>query len=311
MTAPLTDEYLAKAERDARRFQGVRTGTIGTLAAHVMRLLGEVKRLKTPPVPLLVSAINRQTAAMLAGGLPARDRFLYTAQDPYGKRFTRNPTCWLAGVANVTCFSPAQLSGTPWNQRGGTLITRRHIVYANHFGIPIIEGGTPILFVHRDGTVVERKVVAQAADAASDIAIGLLDADVPDGIAVAPVLPADYERHLGARNAVLAVAIDAEEKANVLVCDTFFDRNFSCSALDANWMPQEFKRIAAWGEATIVGDSGNPVFVIIGNELVLLGCWRTAMGGPHLGARHELVNGLIDRLSPSQGYRLTVSRAAG
>lgn len=306
--APLTDEYLAKAERDARRFQGAWTGTAGTLAAHVMRLLGEIRRLKTPPVPLLVDTINRQTAAMLAGGLPARDRFLYTSQDHYAKRFTRNPLCWLAGVANLTCFSPAQLSGTAWNQRGGTLITRRHIVYASHFGIPIIDGGTPILFVQRDGTTVERKVVAQVADAASDIAIGLLDADVPDGIAVAPVLPADYERHLGSRNRFLVATIDAEEKASVQQCNTFFQGQFGTNTLHENYVEPQYKALAAWSEATVVGDSGNPVFVIIGNELVLLGCWWTAMGGPHLGARHELVNGMIERLSPSQGYRLTAKQ---
>ena len=42
---PLTPEYLAECERDARRFSGAWTGTSGTLAAHVMRLLREVQRL--------------------------------------------------------------------------------------------------------------------------------------------------------------------------------------------------------------------------------------------------------------------------
>lgn len=46
MSEPLSDAYLADAERDARRFQGAYTGTSGTLAAHVMRLLREVQRLK-------------------------------------------------------------------------------------------------------------------------------------------------------------------------------------------------------------------------------------------------------------------------
>ena len=43
---PLPDAYLAQCEMDARRFSGAYTGTAGTLAAHVMRLLGEVRRLK-------------------------------------------------------------------------------------------------------------------------------------------------------------------------------------------------------------------------------------------------------------------------
>ncbi len=46
MPKPLSDAYLLEAEMDARRFQGAYTGTSGTLAAHVMRLLGEISRLK-------------------------------------------------------------------------------------------------------------------------------------------------------------------------------------------------------------------------------------------------------------------------
>jgi hypothetical protein len=44
-TEPLTDDDLAHMEHRARRFQGAWTGTSGTLAADVMRLLQERKRL--------------------------------------------------------------------------------------------------------------------------------------------------------------------------------------------------------------------------------------------------------------------------
>jgi hypothetical protein len=49
MTAePLADEYLTKCEQDARVFSGCwDQGTSGTLAAHVMRLLNEVRRLRS------------------------------------------------------------------------------------------------------------------------------------------------------------------------------------------------------------------------------------------------------------------------
>lgn len=46
-----TDDYLAEAERRARRFQGAYTGTSGTLAADVIRLIGMVRR-ASPPHPL-------------------------------------------------------------------------------------------------------------------------------------------------------------------------------------------------------------------------------------------------------------------
>ena len=44
-TEPLTDNDLAHMEHRARRFQGAWTGTSGTLASDVMRLLAEIKRL--------------------------------------------------------------------------------------------------------------------------------------------------------------------------------------------------------------------------------------------------------------------------
>jgi hypothetical protein len=42
---PLTADDIARIEHRARRFQGAWTGTSGTLAADVMRLLEERRRL--------------------------------------------------------------------------------------------------------------------------------------------------------------------------------------------------------------------------------------------------------------------------
>ncbi len=42
----LSDAYLQQCEWDARKFSGAYTGTSGTLAAHVMRLLAELSRTK-------------------------------------------------------------------------------------------------------------------------------------------------------------------------------------------------------------------------------------------------------------------------
>jgi hypothetical protein len=43
---PVSDAYLQQCGFDARRFQGAYTGTAGTLAGHVMRLLAELCRVK-------------------------------------------------------------------------------------------------------------------------------------------------------------------------------------------------------------------------------------------------------------------------
>ena len=46
MPEPLTDAYLLEAEMRARKFSGAYTGTSGTLAADVQRLLAELSRVK-------------------------------------------------------------------------------------------------------------------------------------------------------------------------------------------------------------------------------------------------------------------------
>jgi hypothetical protein len=45
VTQPLTEDDLAQMEHRARRFSGAYTGTSGTLAADVIRLLKERQRL--------------------------------------------------------------------------------------------------------------------------------------------------------------------------------------------------------------------------------------------------------------------------
>lgn len=46
MPEPLTDAYLLECEMRARKFSGAYTGTSGTLAADVLRLLAELSRVK-------------------------------------------------------------------------------------------------------------------------------------------------------------------------------------------------------------------------------------------------------------------------
>jgi hypothetical protein len=55
----LPDAYLEQCEHDARRFSGAYTGTSGTLAAHVMRLLADRERLAEE---LAVERARRQDA---------------------------------------------------------------------------------------------------------------------------------------------------------------------------------------------------------------------------------------------------------
>jgi hypothetical protein len=61
MAKPLPDAYLLEAELRARKFSGAYTGTSGTLAADVLRLLAEVSRLKGEAAVQRARAEERRT----------------------------------------------------------------------------------------------------------------------------------------------------------------------------------------------------------------------------------------------------------
>lgn len=261
---------------------------------------------KPPAVNLkLINSINNNTIAKLINKNPVFDRLVYSSQDPYQKRFIRNPSCWINGVSNISCFSPAQLSGATWSHRAGTLITKRHIVYAKHFAISILPSGTPILFVDENNNVVTRNLVSQAADTDSDITIGLLDNEVPDNIKIASVLPPDFVKYFPTGKSFLVVSLDQEEKAILRLCFSLQDNQFYTGELNAAWIDPALSKYSNFCEQIVIGDSGNPSFAIINNELVLLGCWYSIAYGPHIGARYTVVNNLIERLSPGQNYSLS------
>lgn len=262
---------------------------------------------------ILINHINTSIANKLIDKNPDNDRLIYSSQDPYYNgigRFIRNETCWLNGVSNISCFSPAQLSGANWRQRGGTLVTKKHFILGKHFQFTV---GFPIIFVDNNNNVIRRNLVSYAYDtAATDIAVGLLDAEVPDNIKVAKVLPSNYEKYIGYPQDLLSISLDQEEKASVTVWEGLLNnigtgglyQYVYIQPLNNNSLPK-YIQYSAFSETSVVGDSGNPLFIIIDNDLVMIGYWHTYISGPFLSFRYDAINTLINTLSPDEGYSLT------
>lgn len=257
--------------------------------------------------------INDTFISKLTGKTAPADMFVYSSQDPYTNNgtFVRNPNCWLNGVTNISCFSPAQMSGANWWQRGGTLISPRHVLFAKHFTTSVLPGGTPLRFVDDNNNTVTRNIMQYATDL-TDIAIAVLDSDVPSNIKFAKVLPPDYINYLtlNSNEFLYAVGLDQQEKAIVkrlvglngyIVSDgqggTVNIPNISFFNLLSD------DPFFSFTESIVVGDSGNPVFFIIDNELIVLTTWWFATGGPFITARYDAVNSLMNQLGG--GYQLT------
>ena len=207
------------------------------------------------------------------------------------KPFPANGKFWLKDV-DFSCASP-------WNDncgavRAGTLISKRHIVFAKHF--PLWKG-CRILFVDRQGEVCPCRVEATKALEKCDIMIGLLDYEVTPDIHPAKILPDDFARHIGDGKGLPVVTFNQREQAFLS----------ECRGMTTNSILNAASTNAAWkalGGKIVTGDSGNPAFLLIGNEPILLYCLLSGgIGhGPAIHRYRREIQKAMDELRP--GYKL-------
>lgn len=111
----------------------------------------------------------------------------------------------------------------------------------------------------------------------NDIHVGLLDIDLPSNIKPAKVLPPSYTNYIGTARLLPVITFDQEEK--LLICDSNPLRCFEeKDLLSSAQRPQNSARQEFY-EDVVSGDSGNPRFLLIDNDLVLLYVmWRGGGG---------------------------------
>jgi len=190
---------------------------------------------------------------------------IFSLQDHTNGIYTRNPNCWASDL-DLTCLSPWNLSSV--NLRAGTLITPRHCILAAHF---ILRAGDSIRFVTKDNVTIRRKIIAHKVNTdwnayKPDIEIITLDSDVPNTITPCQFLPSNYVNYIANDGKGLPVLYtDQEEKALALeVMNINLDKRFE---LQGSNVPNR----TALSETVISGDSGNPIFLVLNDKLVVFG----------------------------------------
>ena len=205
--------------------------------------------------------------------------------------FPPNPKFWLKGVD----FS----SVSPWNDshgtlRAGTLISKRHIVFAAHF--PLAKG-TRILFADNDVGTCPCYVGESRRIDGTDIQIAVLNAEVTPNISPAKILPDDYAEHIGDGSGLPVVTFNQREQAYLSRLNCISSGGVSNdAATDEAWKPL--------GGRIVGGDSGNPAFLLIGNQPILLYClFGGGVGhGPSVFHHRMAIQKAMDELCP--GYKL-------
>lgn len=251
----------------------------------------------------LYTTVSATVDGLIAGKTLATNGPLFSTQNHATATYVRNVDSWLAGI-DTTCISPWNSAGG--NHYAGVLISRRHAAIAWHWPNSL-PSGTVFRFIASDGTVrtatttgVGQRVGPVTIDVASDIQIVTFDADVHASITPAKIAPSNL-RTLLQWNAVSdffsqrmpLVALlgggylgGSHPNKIATIKDLAYIGDYVQLAV-----PSDSQRLAFHVEP-IGGDSGNPIFLIVGGELVLLTHYFAGWGGPHYAGRIEDINAI-------------------
>lgn len=250
----------------------------------------------------IITHANGQIDRRIAGKNATIAKPVYTTQNHNTSTYVRNTSNWLYDIGQqLTAASPWNSYNA--NNRSGTLISPRHAILAAHYNYPV---GTTLRFVDINNNVITRTVSAANnhplySPYYPDICVVKLDSDVPDSISFVKVLPsnwASYFFRLSALNSVATFGLDGQERAII--------RNWILVASNYIYYttPSSLTKRYEFFESLIAGDSGDPSFVIINSELVLLNTWTYSNGmSTFLPPHYNAINTIMT--NQGGGYQLT------
>ena len=255
----------------------------------------------------LLSVCARSVDMRLVNRVPESSLDVYSnyVENASMGQFVRNEQCWAQDV-DISCASPWHVGQgrhadcAPTNTTV-TAISKRHVLYASHFSYAM--STNLVYYFHgHDGVLATNRLVALSSIGA-DIGIGLLENELPDSIVPAKFLPDDFADYIGNGKHLPSLILDQNEKAFVAELGSFpgydnrYQRHYNLSSRNAVR--------SAFAKNYIGGDSSSPRFLVIGNNVVVLGTlWHGGVGGSclvHLFKQE--IQSRMNQLCP--GYLLT------
>ena len=238
-----------------------------------------------------------------------------SSTDPVNPVFIRSTTCWAKNIDT----SPI----SPWNNGGGypiqtsehaggfggtgTLISPRHILFANHFRIKI---GKKLIFVDMNNTCYIRTLTNSLNVfnqlGSTDIQIGVLDSDLPSNVSFCKVASFDFSTLGTTTNKIPVFYTDQERKALIAIGygQTEAPESYFIEAPNLNSTSQENAQRANFYELPIGGDSGSPVCFVYNNKLILLFTFTAPWAGTSAPYHIDAINSAMTTLGG--GYTLSL-----
>jgi hypothetical protein len=163
--------------------------------------------------------------------------------------------------------SDLNLTGVSWNDsRTATLIAPKYVVMAAHYTRP---PSVPVMFHDKKGKPYERFIAkTRSLNSVGDIAVAQLNMPLPPEVKT--------YRFAKASDASTGRPVIVSDQTNTLSVHQI--AGISGNAVQLGYIPG---LNPAYGRNLVVGDSGNPSFLLVNGELVLLETHST--GGPGAG----------------------------
>ena len=194
------------------------------------------------------------------------------------------------------------------------MVSPKHLMFAAHYTPSV---GTVFRFVTQDNVVVERTMTAilkhpdyeYSPVCYPDLAVGVLDSDVPGTITFAKILPSGWKDYFPTQHAynkvpgIPLMVLDHEEKALVYNVGNISEGGPKPALQRVYYDEPDTVPRQSFCEEIIPGDSGNPVFMVIDGELVLLTVITGAANGTDIQGFSDDINTMMTSLGG--GYQLT------
>ena len=199
---------------------------------------------------------------------------------------------------DLSCASP--WNGWHSNLEAGVLITRRHVLFAKHYLFNQGAGNRVVYFRQRDGGSYSSTVIATNASDRTDIAIAFLSEDAPSTISLASILPLDYADYISTGNGLPMLTLDYQEKT--LIHD-IVSLPKDPGNVSARYPVNPLRCVHT--EPIVVGDSGNPRFLLLDTTPILVSTlWagpNTPASGPFMSSWRDEIQRLVDELTVAAG----------
>lgn len=211
-----------------------------------------------------------------------KPRNIFSSKNP-PTSWERNPNHFLknydlSGVAVYVDLVGVGQDSSVKPKKSGVLISNKHVLFAQH----IIGAGASnfdIKFVNNNNQVFTYTVTSVSAISDTDILIGVLNSVVDSSLCYYKVLPSNFQSYydtvldpVGSGLQMPVVYLDQDK--NLSVGDAIL-KKFAAGSLPWIWTVYSSSNLNKYqyAEGLITNDSGNAIFAVLNNELIILGTW--------------------------------------